>query len=89
VTRKKTSHTGKSPAPAQSHDDAQGNKPKPASRKPRSNGGAPRKGAGAIRDPHAEREAQRYERPIPSREAILALLKIVANGSARHASPRR
>jgi ribonuclease R len=25
-------------------------------------------------DPHAEREAQRYERPIPSREAILALL---------------
>ena len=27
------------------------------------------------RDPHAEREAQRYERPIPSREAILALLE--------------
>nr|WP_238481282.1 ribonuclease R [Dyella telluris] len=26
-------------------------------------------------DPHAEREAQRYERPIPSREAILALLE--------------
>ncbi|MGH8216092.1 MAG: RNB domain-containing ribonuclease, partial [Rhodanobacteraceae bacterium] len=25
-------------------------------------------------DPHAEREAQRYEHPIPSREAILALL---------------
>ena len=25
-------------------------------------------------DPHAEREAQRYERPIPSREAILAFL---------------
>ena len=25
--------------------------------------------------PHAEREAQRYERPIPSREAILALLE--------------
>ena len=30
---------------------------------------------GAGRDPHAEREAQRYERPIPSREAILALLE--------------
>src|SRR6185437_2412389 len=25
-------------------------------------------------DPHAEREAQRYEHPIPSREAILAVL---------------
>ena len=31
--------------------------------------------AGAVRDPHAEREAQRYARPIPSREAILALLE--------------
>ena len=29
---------------------------------------------GRSADPHAEREAQRYERPIPSREAILALL---------------
>ncbi|MGC1549019.1 MAG: ribonuclease R [Rhodanobacter sp.] len=28
-----------------------------------------------VNDPHAEREAQRYERPIPSREAILALLE--------------
>jgi ribonuclease R len=27
-----------------------------------------------IRDPHAEREAQRYANPIPSREAILAFL---------------
>ncbi len=30
---------------------------------------------GQVDDPHAEREAQRYERPIPSREAILALLE--------------
>jgi len=30
---------------------------------------------GAARDPHADREAQRYARPIPSREAILALLE--------------
>ncbi|MDE3211324.1 MAG: ribonuclease R [Pseudomonadota bacterium] len=30
---------------------------------------------GALHDPNAEREAQRYERPIPSREAILALLE--------------
>src|SRR6185312_15020464 len=29
----------------------------------------------AVRDPHANREAQRYARPIPSREAILALLE--------------
>jgi len=28
-----------------------------------------------IHDPHAEREAGRYERPIPSREAILAFLE--------------
>jgi len=33
-----------------------------------------RKAAGRA-DPYAEREAQRYERPIPSREAILALLE--------------
>ena len=41
--------------------------------------GAPHKTArvpvGVVSDPHAEREAQRYERPIPSREAILALLE--------------
>ncbi len=30
---------------------------------------------GRVGDPHAEREAQRYERPIPSREAILGLLE--------------
>lgn len=34
-----------------------------------------RKDVGVVGDPHAEREAQRYERPIPSREAILALLE--------------
>ncbi len=28
----------------------------------------------AIEDPHSEREAERYERPIPSREALLAYL---------------
>ncbi len=32
----------------------------------------PRKGK--IKDPHAEREADRYENPIPSRELILQLL---------------
>jgi ribonuclease R len=31
-------------------------------------------GKGGFVDPHAEREAQRYQHPIPSREAILALL---------------
>jgi len=34
-----------------------------------------RQGKAAVHDPHAQREAQRYERPIPSREAILALLE--------------
>src|SRR5690348_2123600 len=33
-----------------------------------------RKQARGFVDPHAEREARRYEHPIPSREAILALL---------------
>jgi ribonuclease R len=31
--------------------------------------------APAVVDPHADREAQRYDQPIPSREAILALLE--------------
>ena len=30
---------------------------------------------GKIADPHADREAQRYDNPIPSREAILLLLR--------------
>lgn len=34
---------------------------------------APRRGK--TTDPHAQREARRYERPIPSREAILAFLQ--------------
>ncbi len=51
---------------------------KPAGQKPRAGsiaGSRHKAAAGAGRDPHAEREAQRYERPIPSREAILALLE--------------
>ena len=35
----------------------------------------PRRGHGGAVDPFAEREAQRYENPIPSREAILATLE--------------
>ena len=38
-------------------------------------GAAPETHSGKRSDPWAEREAQRYERPIPSREAILALLE--------------
>ncbi|MBN8714971.1 MAG: ribonuclease R [Xanthomonadales bacterium] len=38
-------------------------------------GAAPPAHQRAPRDPQAEREAQRYARPIPSREAILALLE--------------
>jgi ribonuclease R len=43
----------------------------PASAKPKA-GSHPR--AAAHHDPHTEREAQRYEHPIPSREAILKFL---------------
>jgi ribonuclease R len=49
------------PAPAKKRG------PRPAAPRP-----AP---SSRIADPHAEREAQRYERPIPSREAILAFLE--------------
>ena len=44
--------------------------PPPPSAKRRAQTPAPPR----IDDPHAEREASRYERPIPSREAILAFL---------------
>jgi ribonuclease R len=47
----------------------------PSTRKHADAAAGQRKRAGAGRDPQAEREAQRYERPIPSREAILALLE--------------
>ncbi len=72
MTRKKTNRADKGTAPPHPQDESA---PGTGVRKPGSNGGAPRKGSGAVRDPHAEREAQRYERPIPSREAILALLE--------------
>src|SRR5579875_3389785 len=52
--------------------------PGPA-RKPRGRATPPPKSGSkrhaAFVDPHAEREAQRYEHPIASREAILALLE--------------
>ncbi|MGA0588166.1 ribonuclease R [Dyella sp. KRB-257] len=72
MTRKKSNRADKGTAPSHPQDESP---PQTGARKPRSSGGAPRKGTGAIRDPQAEREAQRYERPIPSREAILALLE--------------
>lgn len=46
---------------------------KPPAKKAARKRSAARRGKAA--DPHAEREARRYERPIPSREAILAFLK--------------
>ncbi len=70
MTRKTPPHSGNS-------QDSRSAK-KPAKRAPRA-AAAPDKrnkaAAGAVRDPHADREAQRYARPIPSREAILALLE--------------
>ena len=70
MTRKTPPHSG-------NPQDSRSAK-KPARRAPRA-AAAPDKrnkaAAGAVRDPHADREAQRYARPIPSREAILDLLE--------------
>ncbi len=73
MTRKTPPKPGQGQAPHSSRERS-----KSANSKQRS-GAAPAKGhnqaaAGAVLDPHADREAQRYARPIPSREAILALL---------------
>ncbi len=46
--------------------------PKPPSRGPRPGGRGP---SSSFTDPHAAREAARYDNPIPSREAILGLLE--------------
>ncbi|RNF86411.1 ribonuclease R [Montanilutibacter psychrotolerans] len=49
--------------------------PEPPPRLPRGKTGGPAHAApGAIHDPHAEREAARYEQPIASREMILQLI---------------
>ena len=72
------------PQPGKGQDSKPGKaRAKPAGQKPQADapGGQRRNkaAAGAVRgprnDPHADREAQRYARPIPSREAILALLE--------------
>lgn len=68
--------TRKPRGPKKSRKPAAG-KPAPPSRKAAAGKPATRKAGPPQRrfaDPHAEREAQRYEHPIPSREAILALL---------------
>jgi len=78
VTRKTPPHAGKDSSgdgknagPTQGRDKPAGRAPKSAAaRGPRS-----KAAAGAGRDPHADREARKYDRPIPSREAILALLE--------------
>ena len=73
MTRKTPPKPGQGQAPHSSRERS-----KSANAKQRS-AAAPTKrrnqaAAGAVLDPHADREAQRYARPIPSREAILALL---------------
>ncbi len=45
---------------------------KPSGRSPAAP--VPARGSSTFRDPHAEREARRYDHPIPSREAILGVL---------------
>ena len=83
MTRKTPPQSGTGPSGDDASSDAQ--KPGPVKARARPAGRAPRTAApsgqrtkapaGAGRDPHADREAQRYDRPIPSREAILALLE--------------
>jgi ribonuclease R len=71
VTRKTPPQSGKPPAPTSTKSPEKKRAPKgPATPQKRK-----KAAAGAVRDPHAEREARRYDRPIPSREAILALLE--------------
>ena len=70
MTRKKEPRNGKQDAPFPPAATKKG-----TTRGKRSTAEPPRAKAGKVGDPHAEREAQRYERPIPSREAILALLE--------------
>ena len=69
--------TRKTPPPSDSSPGSRSPK-SPAKRAPRAAPPSAKRtkaAAGAVRDPHADREAQRYARPIPSREAILALLE--------------
>ena len=71
MTRKTPPHSGH---PHDTHSAK-----KPARRAPRTAAAPDKRNkaatAGAVRDPYANREAQRYARPIPSREAILGLLE--------------
>ena len=78
MTRKTPSQSGKGQSGNGQESGPTKGRAKPASRAPRTSGasGQRNKSAGAaVRDPHAAREAQKYDRPIPSREAILALLE--------------
>ena len=71
MTRKTPPHSGNPPASPPAKKTAKQRTPRDT--------GVPEKrkkaAEGAVRDPYADREAKRYERPIPSREAILALLE--------------
>ncbi|WP_414655829.1 ribonuclease R [Frateuria sp.] len=70
MTRKKTPRTGD-----RSDTGAETRAPKPRARPSgRRSQPTPAHAKGGGHDPFAAREAQRYERPIPSREAILELL---------------
>jgi ribonuclease R len=78
VTRKTPPQSGKGQAGNGQDSGPTKGRAKPAGRAPRTSGPSkPRNKASGVaaRDPHAAREARKYERPIPSREAILALLE--------------
>ena len=63
----------KGPRPG-ARDGARKGQPKSAGRGPDASPGKGKSKRGGVHDPHAAREAGRYENPIPSREAILQLL---------------
>ena len=69
MTRKTTPQSGPGKGPQPGKGKAKSVGPKRRSAPPAAHG------TPAVRDPQAAREAQRYARPIPSREAILALLE--------------
>ncbi len=69
MTRKKNPHSGGDQRLPTGKAEAKAGSPK------RRHAPRPTRSGSAASDPHAAREAQRYAHPIPSREAILALLE--------------
>lgn len=71
----KAKHPGKDKAPRKAAKTPKTGTPAPKGGRRGRNAGAGEAPPQKRQDPFANREAERYERPIPSREAILALLE--------------